>query len=57
MAFLYTLGIIIFYVLYDEKYRENENIPTAVSELFHFCLVDSGTLWSSRKFIQRSFSL
>jgi hypothetical protein len=29
MAFLYTLAITVYYVLFDEKYRSNENIPTA----------------------------
>jgi len=29
MAWLYVLAITVYYVLFDDRYRENENIPTA----------------------------
>ena len=31
MAFLYSLAAIVLYVVFDDLYRNDENIPTAVS--------------------------
>jgi len=35
MAFLYCIGIVIFYVFGDDKYRNFEKIPIIVSMIYY----------------------